>query len=73
MKALDDKLTPQDLDEIIEEVDEDGSGTLDFEGKTLISIITNRHNTYFTNNSIRNCVIHLLDMEDFKINIKGKV
>ena len=32
MAALDDKLTDEDLDGIIEEVDEDGSGTVDFEG-----------------------------------------
>lgn len=30
---LDPKLTPTDLDGIIEEVDEDGSGTLDFDGE----------------------------------------
>ena len=33
LKALDDKLTPKDLDDIIDEVDEDGSGTVDFDGK----------------------------------------
>jgi Ca2+-binding EF-hand superfamily protein len=32
LAALDDKLTDEDLDGIIEEVDEDGSGTVDFEG-----------------------------------------
>jgi Ca2+-binding EF-hand superfamily protein len=32
LAALDDKLTAEDLDGIIEEVDEDGSGTVDFEG-----------------------------------------
>ena len=32
LKALDDKLTSEDLDGIIEEVDTDGSGTLDFDG-----------------------------------------
>ena len=32
MAALDDKLTPDDLDGIIEEIDEDGSGTIDFDG-----------------------------------------
>jgi len=29
--ALDDKLTQEDLDGMIEEIDEDGSGTVDFE------------------------------------------
>ncbi len=32
LKELDNKLTNEDLDNIIEEVDEDGSGTLDFDG-----------------------------------------
>merc|ERR1719200_28354 len=31
LKELDNKLTEEDLDNIIEEVDEDGSGTLDFD------------------------------------------
>jgi Ca2+-binding EF-hand superfamily protein len=31
LKELDSKLTDEDLDNIIEEVDEDGSGTLDFD------------------------------------------
>ena len=31
LKELDSKLTNEDLDNIIEEVDEDGSGTLDFD------------------------------------------
>ena len=34
LKELDSKLTNEDLDGIIEEVDEDGSGTLDFDGKS---------------------------------------
>ena len=35
LKELDNKLTDDDLENIIEEVDEDGSGTLDFDGKLL--------------------------------------
>ena len=31
LKELDSKLTNEDLENIIEEVDEDGSGTLDFD------------------------------------------
>jgi len=31
LHELDDKLTPDDLDAIIEEIDEDGSGTIDFD------------------------------------------
>ena len=32
LAALDDKLTSEDLDGIIEEIDTDGSGTVDFDG-----------------------------------------
>ena len=32
MRELDNKLTEDDINNIIEEVDEDGSGTLDFDG-----------------------------------------
>jgi len=35
LKELDNKLSNSDIDGIIEEVDEDGSGTLDFDGITL--------------------------------------
>ena len=35
LREIDNKLTEEDLDGIIEEVDEDGSGTLDFDGKNL--------------------------------------
>lgn len=33
LHELDDKLTPQELDMMIEEIDADGSGTLDFDGR----------------------------------------
>lgn len=39
LKELDNKLTDDDLENIIEEVDEDGSGTLDFDGELLICIL----------------------------------
>lgn len=35
LKELDDKITPKDLDQMIEEIDTDGSGTVDWEGKIL--------------------------------------
>lgn len=45
MHELDDKLTDEDLDGIINEVDEDGSGTIDFDGnfsnETLYTYIMN--------------------------------
>ena len=34
--ALDDQLTPDQLDEMIGEIDTDGSGTVDFEGKPVL-------------------------------------
>ena len=33
LKELDSKLSEDDLDGIVEEIDEDGSGTVDFDGK----------------------------------------
>ena len=33
LKELDDKITNEDLDLMIEEIDADGSGTVDFDGK----------------------------------------
>ncbi len=38
LAALDDKLTPEDLDGIIEEIDEDGSGTIDFDGEIYLIV-----------------------------------
>ena len=35
LRELDNKLTEEDLDNIVDEVDEDSSGTLDFDGKTI--------------------------------------
>lgn len=37
LHELDDKLSPDELDLMIEEIDADGSGTLDFDGKLLTS------------------------------------
>ena len=42
LREIDSKLSEEDLDGIIEEVDEDGSGTLDFDG--------NENETYITHN-----------------------
>ena len=48
LREIDNKLSEEDLDGIIEEVDEDGSGTLDFDGKYfLMLLITLAHNTNF--------------------------
>ncbi|KAL5287072.1 TpnCIIIa family protein [Megaselia abdita] len=33
LKELDDKITSEDLDQMIEEIDSDGSGTVDFDGR----------------------------------------
>ncbi len=36
LHEIDDKITPGDLDLMIEEIDADGSGTVDFEGKVFV-------------------------------------
>lgn len=36
LHELDDKITPSDLDLMIDEIDADGSGTVDFEGKKKV-------------------------------------
>lgn len=33
LRELDDNLTPEDLESMIEEIDADGSGTVDWDGK----------------------------------------
>ncbi|KAL1123182.1 hypothetical protein AAG570_002269 [Ranatra chinensis] len=38
LAALDDKLTAEDLDGIIQEIDTDGSGTVDFDGKNSLVV-----------------------------------
>ena len=38
LREIDNKLSEEDLDGIIEEVDEDGSGTLDFDGNYFIMV-----------------------------------
>ena len=40
LKEIDPGLTNDDLDNIIEEVDEDGSGTLDFDGELSFGAFT---------------------------------
>ena len=46
LKELDDKLSNQDLDMIIEEIDSDGSGTVDFDGG-FSYIVNDSYKTYF--------------------------
>lgn len=36
LRELDDKITADDLDSMIEEIDSDGSGTVDFDGKNSV-------------------------------------
>lgn len=40
LHELDDKIPPGDLDLMIEEIDADGSGTVDFEGKCIFNCCT---------------------------------
>ncbi|KAK8728578.1 hypothetical protein OTU49_009023, partial [Cherax quadricarinatus] len=42
LRELDNRLTEEDLDNIIEEVDEDGSGTLDFDGVSTPACLLSR-------------------------------
>ena len=58
LAALDDKLTSDDLDGIIDEIDEDGSGTIDFDGnwtraRLLHIFLTNPFLSYVQQNSWR--------------------
>lgn len=39
LHELDDKLSPEELDLMIEEIDADGSGTLDFDGISFLCFI----------------------------------
>lgn len=48
LKELDDKITNEDLDMMIEEIDSDGSGTVDFDGNTLFE----QKNSYISINGI---------------------
>lgn len=40
LKELDDKITTEDLDMMIQEIDSDGSGTVDFNGKLDNNLIS---------------------------------
>lgn len=42
LHELDDKLSPEELDQMIEEIDADGSGTLDFDGKIIFLVISTK-------------------------------
>lgn len=39
LAAIDDKLTPEDLDGMIEEIDSDGSGKVDVEGMHICALL----------------------------------
>jgi len=38
LKELDDKITAEELDMMISEIDADGSGTVDFDGNSFLNI-----------------------------------
>lgn len=46
LKELDDALTEQELDIMIEEIDSDRSGTVDFDGKLKIQILWTKFQTF---------------------------
>jgi len=39
LRELDDKITPEELDMMIQEIDSDGSGTVDFDGKQIFAVL----------------------------------
>ena len=43
LKELDDTLSDEDLENIIKEIDTDGSGTLDFDGMLIIDVCAFTH------------------------------
>lgn len=66
LKELDDQLTEHELDIMIEEIDSDGSGTVDFDGKCFIkniqSVLNLVRTDYVTNRIFvcsKNCVVFL--------------
>lgn len=46
LRELDDKLSETDLDNMIEEIDTDGSGTVDWEGKFCHKLYPQNHSKY---------------------------
>ena len=55
LRALDDKLTNNELDEMIAEIDTDGSGTVDFDGECVgkpFKFLTKKLLDHFKNSSI---------------------
>lgn len=56
MKELDPKLTSEDLDNIIDEVDEDGSGTVDFDGMFKQWLINSPRRYHCQRLSINYCI-----------------
>ena len=53
LREIDSKLSEEDLDGIIEEVDEDGSGTLDFDGNENETYLFNQFSMFMFQNSWR--------------------
>ena len=51
LRELDNKLTEEDLDNIVDEVDEDSSGTLDFDGKTIVFVAKKTQFSFFLCNT----------------------
>ena len=65
LHELDDKLSPEELDLMIEEIDADGSGTLDFDGTMIFYYL---HIAYF--NIFDNlCIFHSFQNSEYKFSI----
>ena len=51
---MDNKLSEEDLEGIVDEVDEDGSGTVDFDGELIISLNYYNIKSSFSLTNIKN-------------------
>ena len=52
LRSLGDDLTDEDIEDMINDTDTDGSGTVDFDGKLLASIHTIGHRVYATGGNL---------------------
>lgn len=68
LKELDDKITNEDLDMMIEEIDSDGSGTVDFDGNIFVVL---KWNAFSINRFYSIAHIFLLSTEFMEVMTGG--
>lgn len=61
LRELDDKVTSDELDMMIQEIDSDGSGTVDFDGKGTRCLVSCRFSVFPTN-SVRSACVRWTDV-----------